>query len=75
MKMLYNKKYPIVDQIMSDSNVGARKSKNIRNHIFVLNGVINEVINNKNLSVGTSILDYRQCFDEGNQFIIDIQNE
>ena len=63
MKMVYNNKYPIVDQNMSDSNVGARKSKNIGNHIFVLNGVINEVINNKNLSVDISILDYRQCFD------------
>ena len=27
MKMVYNNKYPIVDQSMSDSNVGARKSK------------------------------------------------
>ena len=48
---------------MSDSNVGARKCKNIRNHIFVLNGVINEAVNNKKLSVDLQILDYKQCFD------------
>ena len=32
---------------MSDSNVGARRGKNIRNHIFVLNGIINDVLNSK----------------------------
>ena len=38
MKMVYNDKYDIVDG--EDSNVGARKCNNIRNHIFVINGVI-----------------------------------
>ena len=63
MRMVYNDKYGIVDKNMSDSNVGARKSKNIRNHIFVLNGVINEAVNSKNLGVDIEILDYKQCFD------------
>ena len=40
MKMVYKDKYKVVDANMSDSNVGARKAKSIRNHIFVLNGVI-----------------------------------
>ena len=43
MKMVYWDKYHLVDQKMPDSNAGARKDKNIRNHIFVLN----EVMNNK----------------------------
>ena len=34
MKMVYEDKYEIVDNNMSDSNVGARKQKNIRNHLF-----------------------------------------
>ena len=63
MKMIYNDKYETVDKSMSDSNVGARKHKNIRNHIFVLNGVINEVINNKETGIDIGIMDYRQCFD------------
>ena len=63
MKMVYKDKYKIVDENMSDSNVGARKSKNIRNHIFVLNGVINEAVNNKKLGIDIEILDYKQCFD------------
>ena len=44
MKMVYLDKYDIVDSNMSDSNVGARKHKNIRNHLFVINGIINDVI-------------------------------
>ena len=47
MKMVYQDKYDVVDKNMSDSNVGARKKKNIRNHLFVINGVINDVLVNK----------------------------
>ena len=63
MKMVYKDKYDIVDSNMSDSNVGARKHKNIRNHLFVINGIINDVIVNKKESVDIQILDYKQCFD------------
>ena len=48
---------------MSDSNVGARRGKNIINRIFVLNGIINEVINQKKTGIDITNLDYRQCFD------------
>ena len=32
MKLVYKDNYPTVDESMSDSNVGARIKKNIRNH-------------------------------------------
>ena len=63
MKLVYQEKYEMVDRQMSDSNVGARRGKNIRNHIFVLNGVINDVVQNGKEAVDIEILDYRQCFD------------
>ena len=47
MKMIYNDKYALLDRSMSDSNVGARRGKNIRNHIFVINGIINDVLSSK----------------------------
>ena len=56
-------KYSIVDSNMSDSNIGARKGKNIRNHLFIVNGVINEVVQDKSKSMDIRVLDYRQCFD------------
>ena len=63
MKLVYKDKYDIDEKNMSDSNVGARKNKNVRNHLFVINGVINDVINRKEESVDIQILDYKQCFD------------
>ena len=46
---------------MSDSNVGARKGKNIRNHIFVINEIITDILNTKGNAVDIQILDYKQC--------------
>ena len=63
MKLIYKDKYPVVDESMSDSQIGARKRKNIRNHIFVLNGIINEAIQTKGKAIDILIYDYRQCFD------------
>ena len=63
MKLIYGEKYEIVDHNMSDSNVGARKKKSIRNHIFILNGIMNEALQKKNAPVDIVIGDYRQCFD------------
>ena len=45
IKLVYKDKYPTVDESMSDSQIGARKKKNIHNHIFILNGIINEAVN------------------------------
>ena len=62
MKIVYNQEYETIDSNMSDSNIGARKDKNIRNHIFILNGIINEAVKSGK-SIDITILDYRQCFD------------
>ena len=43
-KLIYIEKYPLLDQNMSDSNIGARKKKNIRNHLFIVHGIINAII-------------------------------
>ena len=61
MKLSYQDKYQIVDRNMSDSNVGGRKNKNIRNHIFVLNSVMNDVLQNKKNSIDIEILDSIPC--------------
>ena len=63
MKMIYKDNYDTVDGNMSDSNVGARRKKNIRNHIFILNGIINETLQNKKPAIDIIIVDYKQCFD------------
>ena len=64
MKMVYKEKYQIIDQSMSDSNIGARKQKNIRNHIFVVNSVLHDVLQKKSKHpVDLMVLDYKQMFD------------
>ena len=64
MKLIDKEKYEIIDRSMSDSNVGARKNKNIRNHIFIVNGVIHDVLSSKKKKpIDIQIMDYKQCFD------------
>ena len=63
MKLLYNDCRKIIEKDMSDSQVGAIINKSIRNHTWVLNGVINEVLKSKNnppLAIQT--VDVKQCF-------------
>ena len=64
MKLIYQDYYSTIDQSMSDSQVGARKGKNIRNHIWIVNGVISDVLSTKSKKpIDIQIFDYRQCFD------------
>ena len=64
MKLIYNKKYNIVDKSMSTSQVGARKGKNIRNHIWVLNSIMHDVFSSiQKKTIDLQVLDFKQCFD------------
>ena len=65
-KLLYNDLYDDIEEGMSDSNIGARKEQNVRNHIFVVNGIINEVIRKKKESVQKHIYDLVKAFDKIN---------
>ena len=47
-KLIYNDKYDIINSNMSDSNIGGRRGRNIRDHLFVINGIINDINKNKN---------------------------
>ena len=64
MKPIYGRTYPIVDQNMSDAQIGARKKKSVRNHLYVLNAVLSDVMaTKKKESVDLNVLDFRQMFD------------
>ena len=64
MKLLYNKYRNINDENMSDFQVGTRKDKNIGNHIWILNGVINDSLKiKKKKTLYVQIVDVKQCFD------------
>ena len=42
MRMLLNDKYNTIDDFMSDSNVGGRKGRSVRDHLFMVNGIIKD---------------------------------
>ena len=48
---------------MTDSNVGARKSRNIRDNLFVLNAITNLEIQEKN-NIDIQVYDVTKCFDK-----------
>ena len=62
-RLIYNDEYSTIDENLSDSNVGARKNRNIRDNIFVLNAINNSVINGKEDSIDIQIFDVEKCFD------------
>ena len=47
MRLIYNMKYPTIDRNISDCQMGARKRKGCKNNIFIVNGIIHEVLKSK----------------------------
>ena len=46
-KLIYQDKYETIEDTMSDSNVGGRKRRNIRDNLFVIYATINDAVRNK----------------------------
>ena len=64
MKLIYLQNYKTIDSNMSESNVGGRKGRNGRDHIFVVNGAIQDVFSSKTAEpIDLFICDYRTMFD------------
>ena len=62
-RLIYNDNYPIIDSNLTDANVGARKGRNIRNNLFVLNAVTNSVVGGKGEACEVAVYDAEKCFD------------
>ena len=64
VKLVYNS---IIDEIeagLSLSNIGTRKKRSPRDHLFVLNSVVNEVLNSKDdKEIDCVFYDVSQVFD------------
>ena len=61
-KILYDDVYQTIDNELSYSNIGGRKGRNIRDHLFVIYGVINDVINGSSSPVDIQSIDIHKCF-------------
>lgn len=59
-KMIYNDIYDTVDSSMSCS-----KNRNIRDHLFVINAIVNDIMNNKNgENIDIQLYDAYKCYDK-----------
>ena len=43
-KLIYNDEFDNIDKHLTDSNVGARRGRNIRDNIFILGAISNEIV-------------------------------
>ena len=61
-KLIYNDIYPDIARNMSDSNIGAQSDKNIKNHLFVIYGLIHS-FKNANKCLDIMVFDLVEAFD------------
>ena len=62
-RLIYNDVYPVIDSNLTDANVGARKGRNIRDNLFVLNAVTNSVIRGSEGACEVGVYDAEKCLD------------
>ena len=62
-KLIYFDEFSEIDKNMSDSNIGARKDRSIKNHLFMIYGIINSVVRGKEDCIDIQIYDIIKAFD------------
>ena len=62
-RLIYNDEYELIDSNLTDCNVVARKGRNIRDNIFVLNAIMNDAVNGSKEALDIGIYDVEKCFD------------
>ena len=62
-KLIYNDEYYTTDDNLSDASVGARKKRNIRDNLFVVNAVFNSVKRGTEEPLDICTYDVDKCFD------------
>ena len=62
-RLINNDVYPVIDSNLTDASVGARKGRNIRDNLFVLNAVTNSVTRGSEGACEVGVYDAEKCFD------------
>ena len=63
-KLIYNDEYETIDENLTETYVGARRNRNIRDIIFVINEVTNSIRKNNIKDTDIHIYDAEKCFDK-----------
>ena len=62
-RLIYNDEYKNIDRKLTDANVGARKNRNIRDNIFVMNAIFNSMSKDNGENLDCQVYDVETCFD------------
>jgi hypothetical protein len=62
-RLIFNDVYETMDSNLSDCNVGNRRSRNIRDNLFVINAILNSTKHKLEETVDLGIYDVEKCFD------------
>ena len=62
-KLIYNDIKDALDEYMSDSQIGARPKRGIRDHLFVIYSIIHSVKRKEGNPIDIQMIDIRKCFD------------
>ena len=62
-RLIFNDMYETMDSNLTDCNVGNRKSRNIRDNLFVLNAVLNSTQQRSKEPMDIGVYDVEKCFD------------
>ena len=63
-KLIYQDKIKTIDKHITDYQIGGRKGRNVRDHLFIVNRIIQEalsLVNSKPINI--IIADFQLCFD------------
>ena len=64
LKLIHQDKSKTVDAHMSDFQIGGRKGKNMRDHLFVINGIIQDTLSSGKMNpIKLIVADFQLCFD------------
>ena len=67
MNMIYESNYSYIDKKLSDCQMGGRRQKSCKNDIFIINGIIHDLMTSKKKKpVVLQFYDYCQMFDSIN---------
>ena len=62
-KLIYIDEFETIDKNLTDSNVGGRRGRNIRDNIFVISATINSIKNGSEEACDITVYDIEKCFD------------
>ena len=62
VRLIHQDKSKTIDSHMSDYQIGGRKGKNVRDHIFIVNGIVH-LSSVKKKPINIIVTDFQQCFD------------